>query len=76
MPGRKANVPPEIREPLIVWWMPVVSLLAPLLFAAWSGVSAEDHALRSGLTALVWPGIGFYLGALAVLWAGWKIELE
>jgi hypothetical protein len=72
----RRNTPPDIHEPLILWWMPVLSLLAPLLFAAWSAVSADAHAVRAALTAFLWPGLGFYLGAVAVLWAGWKIELE
>jgi hypothetical protein len=56
--------------------MPVVSLFAPLIFAAWKVASAETHAVHTGLAALVWPGAAFYLAAVAVLWAGWKIELE
>jgi hypothetical protein len=26
--------------------------------------------------ALIWPGLPLYLVTLAVLWGGWKIELE
>lgn len=67
---------PQASEPLILWWMPIVALLAPLIWAAWEGVSADNDALLEALTALVWPGLALYLGAVAVLWAGWKIELE
>ena len=63
-------------EAIILWWMPLLALLAPLVFAAWKGVSADDDALREAVLAFLWPGVGFYLGALGVLWAGWKIELE
>ena len=70
------NKQSKAREPFILWWMPVLSLLAPLIFAAWKGVSADTNAVHAALTALAWPGLGFYLAALAVLWAGWKIELE
>jgi hypothetical protein len=56
--------------------MPLVAILAPLVFAAWKATSAGSHALTAGLEAAVWPGVAFYLGAVAVLWAGWKIELE
>jgi hypothetical protein len=66
----------EPREPLILWWMPVVALLAPIVWAAWKGVSADSGGLGEALTALVWPGVALYAGTLAVLWAGWKIELE
>jgi hypothetical protein len=65
--------PEKPREPLILWWMPLVALVAPLVWAAWNGVS--DGA-GEGLKALLWPGTALYLGAVGVLWAGWKIELE
>jgi hypothetical protein len=64
---------PEPREPLILWWMPVVALIAPLVWAGWK---LADDSAGDALTALVWPGIALYLGTVAVLWAGWKIELE
>jgi len=63
----------EQKEPLILWWMPVVALLAPLVYAAWK---ATDENFSSGLEAFFLPGVGFYVLALAVLWGGWKIELE
>jgi hypothetical protein len=56
--------------------MPVVALLAPLAWAAWQAVSADGSALGEGAFALVWPGVLLYLGAVAVLWGGWKIDLE
>ncbi|HXH22389.1 MAG TPA: hypothetical protein VNN10_10185 [Dehalococcoidia bacterium] len=64
------------REPLVLWWMPLVALLAPLIWAAWTAASADGDAFGEALEALLWPGAALYLGALAVLWAGWKIELE
>jgi hypothetical protein len=64
------------REPLLLWWMPVVALLAPFVFAAWRGASAEGDGLSEAALALLWPGVPLYLAAIAVLWAGWKIELE
>jgi len=64
------------KEPLILWWMPIVALLAPAVWAAWKAVSADSDGLAEALSALVWPGVALYFGAVAVLWAGWKIELE
>ena len=63
-------------EPLILWWMPVVALLAPALAFAWTLGTAEEDALGKALFSLVWPGLPLYLVTLAVLWGGWKIELE
>jgi hypothetical protein len=64
------------KEPLVLWWMPVLALVAPLVGAAWFGVSAEDDALGEAAFALIWPGVPAYFAALAVFWLGWKIELE
>jgi hypothetical protein len=56
--------------------MPVVALLAPIAWAAWRAASTDAAALDAFLNALVWPGAALYAGAVALLWAGWKIELE
>jgi len=73
---RKAATADAAKEPLLLWWMPLLALAAPVIFAAWAAASADGNAAGSALTALVWPGVALYFGALAVLWAGWKIELE
>jgi hypothetical protein len=64
------------KEPFILWWMPVVALLGPLVWAAWEGASADRVGVEAALTAFVWPGVLIYVAVLAVLWAGWKIDLE
>ena len=74
--AKKAGEEARAAEPLVLWWMPVVSLAAPVVFAAWKAASADSDGLGAGLTALLWPGLALYFGALAVLWGGWKIELE
>ena len=63
-------------EPLILWWMPVVALIGPVLSAIWFGANTDDGDLGEAAVALVWPGAPIYLITLAVLWGGWKIELE
>lgn len=68
--------PPRPKEPLILWWMPLVALIAPLLWAAWTAATSDANSLEAAVKALLWPGIALYGGALAVLWGGWKIELE
>ena len=72
MHGRASK--PE--DPFILWWMPIVALLAPLIWAAWEGVSADSDAFGDFAFALVWPGVVLYFGTLVLLWAGWKIDLE
>jgi len=56
--------------------MPIVALVAPIAWAAWQGASADADGLSKALTALLWPGVALYAGALIVLWGGWKIDLE
>lgn len=72
----KKHVEARRNEPLILWWMPIVALIAPLLAMIWQGATADGDALGAAAFALLWPGGPLYLGALAVLWGGWKIELE
>jgi hypothetical protein len=67
---------PEKREPLLLWWMPVLALVAPIIAAAWQGVSADDDALGEAAFGLIWPGAPAYFATLAVFWLGWKVELE
>lgn len=74
--AKKAGEEARKAEPFVLWWMPIVSLAAPIIFAAWQAASADNDALDAGLFALLWPGVALYFGALAVLWGGWKIELE
>ncbi len=76
--GNRAIGPEEApeKEPFVLWWMPLLALLAPLVFALWNGASADDAALKEAAVAFFWPGVGLYLATLAVLWAGWKIDLE
>src|SRR3989304_2202439 len=40
-------------EAIILWWMPLLALLAPLVFAAWKGASADDDALREAVPAFL-----------------------
>ena len=73
--AQKAQAPHQ-KEPLILWWMPVVALLAPIVSAAWFGATADSNTAGEAAVALIWPGLPLYLVTLAVLWGGWKIELE
>lgn len=68
--------PPRVKDPLILWWMPLVAFVAPLIWAAWIAASSSSDAFTEAAQALLWPGLALYLGALAVLWGGWKIDLE
>jgi hypothetical protein len=73
---REQHEAARANEPLILWWMPVVALLAPVIAFAWTLGTAESDALGKALFAIVWPGLPLYIVVVAVLWGGWKIELE
>jgi hypothetical protein len=73
---REAAEQARKNEPLILWWMPVVALIGPIIAAFWFGATADEGALGEAAFALIWPGAPVYLITLAVLWGGWKIELE
>ena len=73
---KQASEEARKNEPLVLWWMPVVALVGPVIASIWFGANAEDGALGEAAFALIWPGLPIYLVTLAVLWGGWKIELE
>ena len=67
---------PEHKDPLVLWWMPVLSLIAPIVSAAWKGATADSGVAKEALIGLVWPGLPLYFGLLVIFVAAWKIELE
>ena len=73
---RRKKTAPKQDEPLVQRWMPLLALLAPLIAAAWLGVSADGDALSKAAFGLIWPGVPAYFATLAVFVLAWKIELE
>ena len=76
--GRSRN---ERRRPLLArlglrWWMPAIALLAPIGFGVYRAFAGQDGAGAEFLRALLWPGAALYVVALAIVWAGWTLELE
>jgi RsiW-degrading membrane proteinase PrsW (M82 family) len=56
--------------------MPVAALLAPAGYAVFRAFVGEEGAVEELTRALLWPGVIIYVVAVAVLWAGWALELE
>ena len=46
----------EPKEPLILWWMPLLALAAPAVWAVWTIVSADSQPLQAAAESLLWPG--------------------
>ena len=56
--------------------MPAAALIAPLGYGVFRAFVGDDGAAAELGRAVVWPGILIYVVAVAVLWAGWALELE
>jgi hypothetical protein len=56
--------------------MPAVALIAPVVAAVWLGATADSDGLQEAVKGFFWPGAAVYLITFAVLWGGWKIDLE
>ena len=61
----------------------VLSIAAALLgvggaavFAAYRAVSASGGGLAEFASNLAWPGVLIFLAVAAVVWFGWKAELD
>jgi hypothetical protein len=65
---------------LLLFWSLVLGLAAAAAFGAYRAVSAagEDAAGRFAEfgTALLWPGTLILAGIAAVVWLGWKANLD
>jgi hypothetical protein len=65
---------------LLLFWSLVLGLAAAAAFGAYRAISAsdEDTAGRLGEfgTALFWPGALIIAGIAAVVWLGWKANLD
>jgi hypothetical protein len=76
MSEAKHGDPDAPKDPLVLWWMPVVAIVAPIIAAAWKGATADSGALKEALIGFAWPGLPLYFGLLVIFIAAWKIELE
>ena len=65
---------------LLLFWSAVLGLAAAAAFGAFRAVSAEDEDVGGRLTAfgmnLLWPGVLIFAGVAAVVWMGWKANLD
>lgn len=71
------------REPQLSWADVVLIVAAALLglaaasaFGAYQAVNGDNSALRDFAVNLVWPGGLIFAGVAAVVWFGWKANLE
>ncbi|MGB2693752.1 MAG: hypothetical protein WBD55_01040 [Dehalococcoidia bacterium] len=63
---------------LLTLWATVLGLAAAVAFAAYRAVNASDDAskLAEFVANLAWPGVLIFVGIAAVVWAGWKANID
>ncbi len=54
----------------------VLGFAGAAAFAAYRAVSADGDALSAFAENLAWPGALIFLGVAAVVWLGWKANLD
>ena len=54
----------------------LLGLAAASAFGAYQAVNGDDSALRDFAVNLVWPGGIIFAGVAAVVWFGWKANLD
>ena len=65
------------REDLaLLFWCAVLGLVLAAAFAAFRAVSASDERLAEFATNLLWPGALIFVAVAAVVWVGWKANLD
>jgi hypothetical protein len=78
MPERRRFLSRE--DVLLLFWSVVLGLAAAAAFSAYRAVSAsgEDTGGRLAEFAmnLLWPGAVILVGVAAVVWMGWKANLD
>lgn len=63
---------------LLILWATVLGLGAAAAFAAYRAVSASGDASKVAefVANLAWPGVLIFVGIAAVVWAGWKANID
>ncbi len=54
----------------------LLGLAAASAFGAFQAVNGDDSAMRDFAVHLVWPGSLIFVGVAAVVWFGWKANLD
>ena len=65
---------------LLLMWSVVLGLVVASAFAAYRAVSASDADAADRLAEfamnLLWPGVLIFAGVAAVVWFGWKANID
>jgi len=61
-------------------WSGLLALAGTAAFAAWRAAAADAEGTGDRLAAfgsnLLWPGVLIFFGLAAMVWMGWKINLD
>ena len=61
---------------MLLLWSVLLGLVLAAAFAAFQAVSASDEHLAEFATNLLWPGALIFAAVAAVVWVGWKANLD
>ena len=65
---------------LLLFWSAVLGLAAAAAFSAYRAVSVSGEDVGGRLAEfalnLLWPGVLIFAGVAAVVWLGWKANLD
>ena len=61
---------------MLLFWSVLLGLVLAAAFAAYQAVSASDERVAEFATNLLWPGALIFVGVAAVVWMGWKANLD
>ncbi len=61
---------------LLLFWSVLLGLAAASAFSAYRAANGDDSAVRDFATNLAWPGVLIFAAAVAVVWFGWKANLD
>ena len=79
MPRRRDKKSPSNSLALALWCL-VLALAGTAAFASWRAVAQEATDLGERLgtfgESLLWPGALIFFGIAAMVWMGWKINLD
>ena len=54
----------------------LLGLAAASAFGAYQAVNGDDGAFRDFVVNLAWPGVLIFAGVAAMVWFGWKANLD
>ncbi|MYB42626.1 MAG: hypothetical protein F4X76_10670 [Chloroflexi bacterium] len=75
-PGRLRSPLLDDGQPAFHWWLFLPGLAIALLWALYSGVTAEEGGVGEFVAQLLWPGPVILVVTTIAAWLGWRLDLD